>query len=556
MQKMRMGVKLVGGFLMVAFFAVIVGGVGILNIRTISRADTKLYDKTVIPLDQIGDLNTTFHRMRSNNAEILFTESQAERNELKKKGDDFDRQMDELIVNIEKTLQNDEERKLFKEMQESYGRYDPVELKFVALAAAGKREEAVAVWKGPLEVAFKAVHKDINDIADAKLKLAKSTAEANASLAGGSTIIMSLFTLAALLLSVGIGWVIAWGLLKDLGGEPNYVREIAQAVSRGDLAVRVKLDERFQGSVLWEMKVMVANLSAMFRDMTEGVQALSSSATELTAISRRMSSSAEHSSARAHSVATAAEEMSASMMSVSMAMDHATANVGSVAAATEEMTVTIGKVTRSSDKARAITGQAVAQATEITRQVVELGKAAREIGKVTETITAISAQTNLLALNATIEAARAGAAGKGFTVVASEIKELAQQTAAATEGIREKIDNIQTSTRQTVEDIGKITGVIQEVSEMISLTAEAIEQQSVVTSEIATNIAQTASGINEVNGNVSHTSRVSESIAHDVSEANQSAGEISASSAQVLMSSEELARLAEQLNSMTQRYRL
>ena len=556
MQKMRMGVKLVGGFLMVAFFAVIVGGVGILNIRTISRADTKLYDKTVIPLDQIGDLNTTFHRMRSNNAEILFTESQAERNELKKKGDDFDRQMDELIVNIEKTLQNDEERKLFKEMQESYGRYDPVELKFVALAAAGKREEAVAVWKGPLEVAFKAVHKDINDIADAKLKLAKSTAEANASLAGGSTIIMSLFTLAALLLSVGIGWVIAWGLLKDLGGEPNYVREIAQAVSRGDLAVRVKLDERFQGSVLWEMKVMVANLSAMFRDMTEGVQALSSSATELTAISRRMSSSAEHSSARAHSVATAAEEMSASMMSVSMAMDHATANVGSVAAATEEMTVTIGKVTRSSDKARAITGQAVAQATEITRQVVELGKAAREIGKVTETITAISAQTNLLALNATIEAARAGAAGKGFTVVASEIKELAQQTAAATEGIRDKIENIQLSTRETVEDLERISGVIQEVSEMINATAVAIEEQSVVTRDIATNIAQAAYGIHEVNDSVSQTSRVSESIAHEITEANQSAGEIATSSAQVMMSSGELARLAEQLGVTARRFKI
>ncbi len=350
--------------------------------------------------------------------------------------------------------------------------------------------------------------------------------------------------------------IIYKGLLNDLGGEPGYVREIAQTVSRGDLTIHVELEERFRGSVLWEMKEMVANLRSMFRDMVEGVQALSSSASELTAISRQMTSSAEHSSVRAHSVATAAEEMSASMASVSQAMDHATTNVSTVATATEEMTSTIGEVAKNSDKARIITAQAVNQASDITRQVVELGKAAREIGKVTETITAISAQTNLLALNATIEAARAGVAGKGFTVVASEIKELAQQTAAATEGIREKIENIQVSTRETVEDIGRISEVIQEVSEMISITAVAIEQQSVVTREIATNIAQAAYGINEVNDNVSQTSQVSEAIAHDVTEVNHTAGEISSSSAQVLMSSEELARLAEHLKAMAGRFKI
>ncbi len=373
---------------------------------------------------------------------------------------------------------------------------------------------------------------------------------------GNIALINSVIGLVGLVTMILLSRIIYSGLLKDLGGEPGYVREIAQAVSRGDLTPQVELEERFRGSVLWEMKEMVANLRTMFRDMTEGVHALSSSATELTTISRQMTSSAEHSSIRAHSVATAAEEMSASMASVSQAMDHATSNVSTVAAATEEMTSTIGEVARNSDKARTITAQAVVQATEITRQVVELGKAAREIGKVTETITAISAQTNLLALNATIEAARAGAAGKGFTVVASEIKELAQQTAAATEGIRDKIENIQVSTRETVEDIGRISAVIQEVSEMINSTAVAIEQQSVVTREIATNIAQAAYGINEVNDNVSQTSQVSEAIAHDVTEVNHTAGEISSSSSQVLMSSEELSRLAEQLKAMAGKFRL
>jgi methyl-accepting chemotaxis protein len=556
MLNVKIGVKLIGGFLMVALFAVIVGGVGILNIGAISTADTKLYNKTVIPLDMIGDVSSTFHRMRSNNAEILFTDSQKERDELRKKGDEFDRVLDDLLAKIEKSLQSDDERRHFKELRGSYGRYDPVELKFVELATAGKRAEATVVWKGELETVFRAVQKDIDEIVDAKLKQAKVTSESNAALASQSTVVMSLFTLVALCLSVGIGWFITRGLMNDLGGEPIYVREIAQAVSRGDLAVQVDLEERFRGSILWEMKMMVDNLRTMFREMTDGVQALSSSATELTAISRQMTSSAEHSAARAHSVAAAAEEMSASMTSVSWAMDQATTNVSTVVSATEEMTATIGEVARGSDKSRTITGHAVAQASEITRQVMDLGRAAQEIGKVTETINAISAQTNLLALNATIEAARAGAAGKGFTVVAGEIKELAQQTATATEGIREKIENIQASTRQTVEDIEKISGVIQEVSDMINTTAVAIEKQTVVTRDIATNIAQAASGIHEVNDTVSRTSRVSETIAHDITDVNTSAGEISFSSTQVLMSSEELARLAEVLQNMSGRFRL
>ena len=331
----------------------------------------------------------------------------------------------------------------------------------------------------------------------------------------------------------------------------------ANRMAEGDLTQTLEIHRRDEfGDLAAALNRMGVSLRKMFTEMADGVLTLSASAKELAAISRQMTAGAEHSSVRAHSVATAAEEMSASLASVASSMDHATGNVNSVVGATEEMTSTISEVARSSDKARLITGQAVEQAARITRQVVELGRAAREIGKVTETIAAISAQTNLLALNATIEAARAGVAGKGFTVVACEIKELAQQTAAATEGIREKIDNIQTSTRETVGDIEKISGVIQEVSEMITSTAEAIEQQSVVTRDIATNIAQAAFGIHEVNDNVTQTSRVSETIAHEITEANQAAGEIATSSSQVLISSEELARLAEHLKQLAGQFRV
>ena len=134
----------------------------------------------------------------------------------------------------------------------------------------------------------------------------------------------------------------------------------------------------------------------------------------------------------------------------------------------------------------------------------------------TETITNISAQTNLLALNATIEAARAGTAGKGFAVVANEIKELAKQTAEATEDIKARIAGIQNSTGTAITDIGQITTVIRDVGTIVTSIAAAIEEQATVTKDVAGNIAQASSGVREANERVSQTAEVSKSIARDI----------------------------------------
>ncbi|MBR9980345.1 MAG: methyl-accepting chemotaxis protein, partial [Desulfatitalea sp.] len=214
------------------------------------------------------------------------------------------------------------------------------------------------------------------------------------------------------------------------------------------------------------------------------------------------------------------------------------------------------EIAKNSERARSISDSAARQAGETSGKMAQLGSAAQAIGNVVETITDISEQVNLLALNATIEAARAGEAGKGFAVVANEIKELAKQTAAATQDIKEKIGTIQGTTALTVKDIEEISRIITEVNDVVSGIATAVEEQSTATSEIATNVSQAAQGIQEVNTNVSQSSSVAGEISRDIASVSATANEMSTSSAQVNMSAADLSKLAEELKGMVGQFRI
>jgi methyl-accepting chemotaxis protein len=354
-----------------------------------------------------------------------------------------------------------------------------------------------------------------------------------------------------------LGILLALFISADITRPLQHGVAFARKLADGDLTQHLDIRQRDEiGQLADAMNEMSEHLRQMFKDIAVGVHTLASSSTELSAVSGQMTSSSKQTSEQSSMVAAAAEEMSVNMTSVAAGMEQTSANINTVATATEEMTATIGDIARNSEKASAITNQAVSQAQDVSSLMGELGRAAREIGKVTETISAISAQTNLLALNATIEAARAGAAGKGFAVVAGEIKELAQQTAAATEDIKRKIDGIQNSTATTVGDIEKISHVIQEVNDIVTTIAAAIEEQSVVTRDIAGNIAQAAHGVRDVNERVTQSSSAAQAIAQDIAHVDQAAGEINASSTQVRTSAEELSGLAERLKEMARRFQV
>jgi methyl-accepting chemotaxis protein len=329
------------------------------------------------------------------------------------------------------------------------------------------------------------------------------------------------------------------------------VGDLTGTVTAGSLARKDEI-----GMLAHAVQGMLDNLRDVIGSINAGIGVLSSSSAELSANSTQMSTGSQLASGKAHAVAAAAEQMTANVGSVAAGMEQTTASLTSVASATEQMTSTIGEIANNSDKARRITDEATRQAARISEQMNQLGTAAQQIGKVTETITEISSQTNLLALNATIEAARAGSAGKGFAVVANEIKELAQQTAAATEDIKAKIAAVQSSTAGGIVEIEKVTQVIRDVSEIVSSIAAAIEEQATVTKDIARHIAEASTGVQDANQRMCETSQATAEIAREIVGVDQAAGQMTEGSEQVKTSATELSRMAEQLQTTVQRFKV
>ena len=335
----------------------------------------------------------------------------------------------------------------------------------------------------------------------------------------------------------------------------DLLRDISEG--EGDLTRRLPVHTQDEiGQLARYFNTFVEKLQRIIGEIAGNAQTVASSATQLSAVSSQTTQNVRALSSKTSTVATAAEEMSANIASVATGMEETTSNLSSVAAATEEMTTTIGEISDNTERARGTTDSAAGQVDSFAAVLRDLGDAAQEIGKVTETIAAISSQTNLLALNATIEAARAGEAGRGFAVVANEIKELAQKTAEATKDIRDRIGGIQAATGSAVSDVGQIVQVIGDVNTIVTTIAAAIEEQTAVTREVAENIAQATQDVQDANRRSAEMSAVSRDITKDVTAVDGITGDIRSGGEQVQASAEELSRLAEQLKGLVGQFKI
>ncbi len=267
------------------------------------------------------------------------------------------------------------------------------------------------------------------------------------------------------------------------------INEVTLAVAQGNLSKRIEAANAGEFQQLSDnANQMIHNLSSSIQQMADVATAVASSAEELTAVSKEMTDNAKQTAEQATSASASAEQVSQ--------------NTTTVVTAVEEMNASIREIAKTVAEGAKVANEAVKTADRTNETIDKLGQSSVEIGKVIKVITSIAGQTNLLALNATIEAARAGDAGRGFAVVANEVKELAKQTANATEDISQRIEAIQTDTKGAVAAITQITEIINRINDLQSAIASAIEEQTATTNEIARNIAEAAKGTLDIAKNI------------------------------------------------------
>lgn len=349
-------------------------------------------------------------------------------------------------------------------------------------------------------------------------------------------------------------FLVRYTISKPIKSVSSSLKDIAQGDA--DLTKRLFAKNNDEiGELVANFNQFINNLQRLIKKISGDTHLLNSASEDLSGISRDMSETSTITSKNTSNVSSSSNIMSDNMLAISTAMEEASSNISIMASATEEMSSTLTEISNNSDTARRVSNEGEKQSQRASLQVEKLTQVAQDIGKVTETIAEISDQTNLLALNATIEAARAGDAGKGFAIVAQEIKELSVQTASATNQIKQQINDVQVVVKQTLTEISNMAKVITEINTINQLVSESVSEQTTATSEISSNINQAAQVITEINTKVTQSTQMSADIDKDLAEVNNAAQKISTNSQQLFNSINQLEEMALGLEQIVQQFK-
>jgi methyl-accepting chemotaxis protein len=509
--------KICLGFGSMLLGSAVIGGFAINRIRAIQAISLESAEKV--------SARANLHAI------MLYTERRdaALRGELIQENPTFVKDFGQASSDIKQGLKKLEAHANTQEYQERLGKFERVLTPYVGfqdrlmgLHHARQTNEALAQMGSPELVADRDGFRVGTDQLEDYLTdlAAQSNADQKAFIAHVQSIIAGL-----LFFGLIIGFTIAFLIVRRISGSLNRLIHMIQDIAEGegDVTRRLEVAGAFGNDELGKVSrlfnLFMDKLQEILRGVVAHTQKLASASEQLLEASQQIT---------ANSGETAVQSSS-----VSQATQQVTQNLQSLSTGAGEMTTTIQNIAENAHEAAKVASSAVSAARVANDTVAQLGQSSEEIGQVIKVITSIAEQTNLLALNATIEAARAGEAGKGFAVVANEVKELAKQTAKATEDIGGKIVAIQGDTKGAVAAIGKVSEVINRIDDISATIATAVEEQSATTNEMTRNASEAATGAGNISVNIAGVAHAAEGTLSRAQDSQKAAQELTSIATQL-----------------------